>query len=489
MEELDLDPYMMFMVAHLLRQPEVTRAAINRVDIKDFNSYKEANWQLMWGIAQEFHKQNGVIPPKEYFLSIGQHRLSELVNDQKVNNNYMIDVDTVFAIDGLTEKWGRQLVEDFLKKRRMVNEMHDIAERPMPPREKLHMWQEVMKKQASCEFTASNDVMPFADPMQAMFGVAPRDLLGVPFLDEMMFGGSRPGELVGFLAPSGGGKTTLSNQILIEGAKRDRKGALLTYEQPPDNEYMVAVYACATGIGRDVWESVRSGTPLSDQIAADQETAFKEACRMISQNLIYSDMSSGRAGGGGVYEIQNKIIDLRRKLGRLDTLVLDWFWPIVVRGYDNMSLQGGKRMDLRNYAQGFLSDLKAMLAAERVFCWLPHQLKPDEASKNRLMTFEDAAELKSFAWYMNGCFCTGKMDTDQCCTINYAKARNARPDKCVVKLHGNLARFVRIDGDMVYDSRQGKHVKSTEINSVPQSNGNRREEYAARPNAEGAGSF
>lgn len=61
---------------------------------------------------------------------------------------------------------------------------------------------------------------------------------GVPRLDELMGGGIPSGYSVLIAGPSGSGKTILSNQFIIEGAKRGEKGIVAVFEKRP-NDYLL----------------------------------------------------------------------------------------------------------------------------------------------------------------------------------------------------------------------------------------------------------
>ena len=60
---------------------------------------------------------------------------------------------------------------------------------------------------------------------------------GVQGLDELMGGGIPSGYSVLIAGPSGSGKTVLSNQFIIEGAKRGEKGIVAIFEKRP-NDYL-----------------------------------------------------------------------------------------------------------------------------------------------------------------------------------------------------------------------------------------------------------
>jgi circadian clock protein KaiC len=63
---------------------------------------------------------------------------------------------------------------------------------------------------------------------------------GVPALDEMMHGGIPEGYSVLVAGPSGSGKTVLSNQFLVEGARRGEKGIVAVFEKRPEDYLQIS---------------------------------------------------------------------------------------------------------------------------------------------------------------------------------------------------------------------------------------------------------
>jgi len=71
-------------------------------------------------------------------------------------------------------------------------------------------------------------------PKSASLPDAPRMLMGVPALDEMLGGGLPRGYSLLISGPSGSGKTILSSSFLAEGARCGEAGILAVFEQSPD---------------------------------------------------------------------------------------------------------------------------------------------------------------------------------------------------------------------------------------------------------------
>lgn len=81
--------------------------------------------------------------------------------------------------------------------------------------------------------------------------VAPRFPTGVKFWDEMAGGGFTPGEVVGVLGPTGGGKTTMAVQTAIAQAQHRKNMLLVLYEQPPQGDVTERLVASALGVTVD----------------------------------------------------------------------------------------------------------------------------------------------------------------------------------------------------------------------------------------------
>jgi circadian clock protein KaiC len=74
----------------------------------------------------------------------------------------------------------------------------------------------------------------------------PRVKTGVPGLDKMLNGGLLPGSIVLVRGAPGTGKTSLAMQFLLEGARSDEPGLLITFE-----EFPASLYRDAASLG---WE-------------------------------------------------------------------------------------------------------------------------------------------------------------------------------------------------------------------------------------------
>ncbi|HWI12033.1 MAG TPA: ATPase domain-containing protein, partial [Burkholderiaceae bacterium] len=136
------------------------------------------------------------------------------------------DANPVFTVcDGLI--WLRQSVQ----RNSMVRKMEVMKMRGQPTLPGLHTFRispaglEVFPPASAADPTR-------ADAQAAM--LAPRVLMGVPGLDEMLGGGLPRGYSLLVAGPSGSGKSILAAAFLAEGARRGETGVIAAFEQHPN---------------------------------------------------------------------------------------------------------------------------------------------------------------------------------------------------------------------------------------------------------------
>jgi circadian clock protein KaiC len=116
---------------------------------------------------------------------------------------------------------------------------------------------------------------------------------GAPALDEMMHGGIPEGYSVLVAGPSGAGKTVLTNQFLIEGARRGEPGIVAVFERRPED------YLQTTPRGREFEKLVKEKKleivylrPL-DLSIDEALLALREAVNRIGAKRAVIDSLSG----------------------------------------------------------------------------------------------------------------------------------------------------------------------------------------------------
>lgn len=460
--QVDIELFM----AHLLRCPTVSRQAKSVVKVNYFREGGESAFKLIWATALDFWENHGVqLIPIEHMYSALQQRMGDSAEFQSAERQQMV-LETAYRVycydaASLIPDVACQQIEDFVLMRGLAPKAQEALE--MGASGLREFLAESRKLGASTTTIASEEgVKPFIQGDEKL-GVEPRRPCGVRFIDAMLKGGPRPREVYGLLGMSGGGKTTLSNQVAIESARKRRRAAVFTYEEPLSNEYFLPVYACASQVSRDLLENLGPGGSMAD-LPPDMAAKVRTSMAEIDNYIEFHDMSGPR-GVKGISGIEATLERCRDKGEPVETVVIDWFWILVMRQFN--AGRRGRQDQERIFSQGVLDELKEMAARQNVWVLVNQQIAPGEGNKGRKKHWSDSAEVKSFAWLLNGCFVLEPMNDQQICNLHLSKGRSLKTSSTLLKLDGEHATFVSLSGDVCYDKRLKKYVPKDQMNKVP----------------------
>ena len=455
-------------MAHMLRCMPVARQAISDLKLTYFYDGAETPYKLIWDCAQTFWRDNGMREiPVEHMYAALQQRMHDLpeFDQASMRDNVLQTAYRIYCVPSgsLIEAEGMKQLDDFVLLRAASPMLREALETGP---EGIRSFIDALKQMGVSDTpkVAAESVKPFTQ-QEVKLGVEPREPCGVNFVDLLLAGGPRPKEVYGLLGMSGGGKTTLSNQIAIGAARHQRRMAVFTYEEPPTPEYFVPVYACASGVNREELEKLGPGSTMAD-LPEDTRKQVQESMGSINDWLEFFDMSgTGGRGSRGIPEIES-LLDRRAMEGNpVNGVIIDWFWPMVVRFFNRSA--GTKFSEERYIAQKMCDDIKDMAARQNIWVVVNQQLAPSEGSSNKKKAWHNSAELKSFAWYFNGCFVLEPLSDQNMSTLHLSKGRSIKTNSIHVKLEGERATFVAPSGDLIYDKKLGEVVERGQQNNVP----------------------
>jgi len=440
-------------------------AARPRLQTTDFDDDHEKAHRLIWMCATEFYEQwRSLIPPDQLYASLERKMNKMLEFEDPQMRQFTFDLAyQLNTMDGTLSVPAKEILGRFLKERRLGTHLKEFAERGSDDWDKYD--KEYTQRKQQIDLTTAEPITPFAAE-KPMLGVAERNQIGVMFVDEMLGGGTRYGESYGFLAPTGGGKTTLINQIGVEIARRGRVFVIFHYEQRLEgvNDFWVGPYAYAANILKDRIEAISS----PDELDAEERKRFDAALESVGNRLIFYDFSgsSNSAGNGGVEEVESCLLDLTSRGIAVEGFAIDWFWLMMQR---NLKLNDSdQETAVRTYAFDMLVALKALGGRYGCWSWINHQLQAAKgATPNQAVKWNDAAEMKSFAWVLDCCFGLNGFSGSGHAQLEISKGRNQKLQKRNVRLIGEKATFVGAEDDLVYNKQLNVHEKANERNVVP----------------------
>lgn len=259
---------------------------------------------------------------------------------------------------------------------------------------------------------------------------------GVDFWDAAVYG--LPKVCAGgFLAVTGGGKTTFAAQLTMESVMRDRNTMFFAYEQQLDGDLVERVYRLLLNIPR---EKLQSGDYTPEIVQRLQQVRY-----LVEARLRIFQMAGDKEGqgAGGPPEIEAIITNYITQYGwKPDLIVLDWLEPIL-RRWVGVASTGVK--DYQKQLKYVLDAVKQIRDKFKIKVIILHQLAAAQAEKMTPAQMPDhymAAEIKSFADLLNVSCALGKVDpSTMCMHANWTKCRWSRTTNRIVKLNAEYDRI------------------------------------------------
>lgn len=458
-----------FLLLHLLRSTPVMQEAHTRLEVDDFINPAHQPHQLLWAVASDYWGQYNRMAPKEYLLLEVRRRLMGDVAALGYSEPAVVELADwcwrSLLDTELNPEWALRALGELLYESRVTGRAEQIISEHGRIPQKL--WEALQVAEASCRIVTSSGVTPFGGDgasEKLMFETVTRQPTGVTFFDLALGGGVRSKQLYGLLAPSGGGKTVLSVQIGLECARRGKRVLLFTYEEEWGPDYKIRFNSYAGRIPRSDLEHVSDISELEPAAQARWRQANKE----FGDRLVVMDMTKEGVGFGGVNEL-GAILDRERANGRpVDAIIIDWFWPMVQRSLSAREAEGrkGGKMEIREYAQKLLTDLKVMLVRQNVWALVTQQAEAAKATSKKALDWNQSAELKSFAFLTTNCLAVNSMDEEGVCLLNCQKARSSKRTAQWIKLEGELSRFISTSHEYTWDPRRRNYVQQGTENMV-----------------------
>jgi len=431
------------MLMYAIRTHEVATQALSRLRPEDFSADSEADFQVLWIVAQAYWNAYGAAPPKQYMSDICTSVLREQgFTEGAVHDRMRALIDQIYhpELPTFDINYGMALLKNFMSKKITDAVQHVVTTNPGDAARVMELIQTEYHHRT---IEDAQEINPLAVLDNSLIS-APRVPLHVPQLDLLLGGGLADSECIGVLGPSGGGKTLMAIQAASSLAVHREHCLYFTYEQPAE-ELRPRILSCLTKLPIEKFHNKR--LEEMDEEAREKVKSFAP----YSQYLTVIDRSSS---GDNTLEIDTRIKRAIESGKKPRLVVIDWAWILVTRV---AAASGRRQTQERQHLMTVMDAFKSMASKYRVSFMILQQLSTEQAKKSptKKPQWFNAAEAGNFAWLLPYCFAIGQADGNGYCYLVGSKARNAKRQDCIMRLRGELNRFDLIDREMKYKSGCG----------------------------------
>ncbi len=499
----DLD----FLACAWLRLPEFWREASQHVQPGHFDQLSEGNYLAIWRVASDLYSRyptldyESVMHACATLLATGGAMMQPQHADDLLDRGPNGLVTAAFATspESLSIGYCRELLSIFLQERAVRWPLRQLAQQTGDDPGAQGNWSEQLAALAAADQRVrAATVLPVVSVPRLDEPTAPAHVYhpaGISWIDNML-GGHRLGDVNGFLALSGGGKSLFAGQLVAEAARESHRAAargetpglavLCTYEESAA-AFTHRVMSCAARIDRATteagdWSLFSSRPEKPYELAAGHRTGEREryaaAQEWVDQYARLIDMSGSPdhpgAGTGGVPEIAQLLARLRSNAGRpIRLVVIDWAEPLVDR---HMAAHDIDSRERHRHLSALGNELRQQIAGPYdCTVWLTHQLRRDvPRAPNRPLCHTDAASTKAFAQAMSNCVVLSPADADTGVRMaTVAKHRHIpdsqvrpvllRPDDIIAEFTDVTSEYVRDDFGGGFNRRQRRAASVSSI--------------------------
>jgi hypothetical protein len=431
------------LLIHLLRSTKLMQSVSHIFDLSCFDVKLEPTFYLIWSVARDHWFKYHKLITKEFLLA-GITTTLELqpdllLEEEKVNLESLINQIYAFNEDKLIPDYALNVAQSIIDSKKLPQIFDNVDFNDLPA------WmQRADREYNSTRLTNIGSKVDIFDPSNYYLPES-RKPTGVSFVDDILGGGVRGKETIGILGPSGGGKTTLSLQLLCEVMKSQRHAMFCSFEQNIQGDISTRIYSYLTHTHIRKFEN---GMP--------EET--KQKLQVLSSITPYMHLYNHcdkSHGFGGVAEIAKNIYIEQEEGRKPEIIIIDWLLPMVER---YMASKGIDSSQLRYHIRSAVDELVQLAIRYDTCVIIAHQLNTEAASRGpgSKPRWTDAAECKSFSWMLNYTLALGNKDENNCMWICGSKARNNANIEKIIQLEGEYCRFRNMDDSYTVDSRTGR---------------------------------
>lgn len=460
-----------------IRQPGLIAEALRLgLDASHFTGMGEYVFAVLFAVLRETHEQYGNLTKDIVNTTIRANTSSGRIAAPQIDLEFLLGtpeepgfVDATFDEPVATTETARtekrffeDLLRRFLRARLVTQGLQSQLGRgttgsaPSNISDLLGRFHRLSQQVAHVGLAVGNSAtMPsFGAPIALPPPAVP---VGLPWLDQYV-GGIRAGDIIGVLAPFGGGKSTLLSVAAVRIAQHyycngeNKLSVFIGYEDGGSKWNHMFWSAAArierklfTDHGADIWAHFSTRDRLKDydrllpenrngEIMFGERERWESAMVWLNHHFVYLDFScnseTGGRGAGGVPEIVQALDRLSEERGmEIGFCAIDYTGILVER------FLGAKSTDLKDIIRPIKKvpdDLRTQIAVPKgTTIMLAHQLATNDIKGRPVYKYvghADASGSKSFAENVHACMGINERDhATNVSTIYWSKLRAVRP--------------------------------------------------------------
>ena len=386
---------------HFIQMPDIFMASKQAID--EMGYFKTYPWlEAAYICMASYHEEFTEMIPLEILCMQYRAVCEDMRVDQETQRLCITKFDKYYG----TEPQGRALVqqtlEDAYRDYRTRKLSIDI-QAPDSDEERQRSVASVNDVLSSNMFANLQTKNAFEDP-KAKLQMAKRSSTHCEILDGLI-DGAAAGDIIGWFAPSGGGKTTEAIQVHCRHIDASATSAYFSGEQPMEGDLSIRMYSVMTGNKRFIFEN-------PDTVYPETYEKIQKKSQVWGHHGHFFDLTDEGVGAiSSIDDLWRPIEAMVRDGNPPRVIILDW-WGCFVTLLNAGLPPTRDGNEQKEREKRWILDLKKRCKSIGAWCLILHQIAGASAGKSskHVASSHDAQGNKDLNNMMDYCVVTSKKD-------------------------------------------------------------------------------